>query len=157
MRSSRSLVSSFALALFGLFLLVSLPLALGRSVRRIERAFRYAGESVLAERSRALGAAYARAIERIRGTIPRDGVYAVVNGDEDDEADRGGAIWVRFDLAPRRAILLGKASDLEDAQSIRRKLPAEVRWVVVAYGGKPPELVERSSFVRSLRRVEERR
>ena len=53
-----------------------------------------------------------------------------------------------------------------NAQIVRRALQlerevraegAEVRWVVVAYGRKPPELIERSSFVRSLRQVEERR
>ena len=147
MRSSRSLVSWFALALFGLFLLVSLPLALGRSVRRIERAFRYRGESALEERSRVFGAAYARAIEQIRRVIPPDGVYAMVNG---DAVDHGGPIWVRFDLAPRRAVLLGRASQLRDAQAVRRKIPGAAHWIVVAYAEKPPEIVERSRFLRYL-------
>lgn len=149
MRSSRSLVPSLALALFGLFLLVSLPLAMGRSVRRIERAFRYRGESTLDERSRVFGPAYAVAIEQIRSTIPRHGVYAMVNG---DPVDHGGPLWIRFDLAPRRAILLGRPSDLRDAGKVREKIPARVRWIVVAYGAKPPEIVERARFLRHLER-----
>lgn len=151
MRSSQSLVSRLALALLGLFLLVSLPLAMGRSARRIERAIRYRGESVLDERSRVFGAAYAQAIEQIRRTIPPDGAYAMVNG---DAVAHGGPIWVRFDLAPRRAILLGTASELRDARAVRGKIPSAVRWVVVAYAEKPPEIVERSRF---LRHLEERR
>jgi hypothetical protein len=147
MRSSRSLVSRFGLALFGLFLLVSLPLAIGRSARRIERAFRYRGESALDERSRVFGAAYARAIEQIRRTIPPDGVYAIVNG---DAVDHGGPIWVRFDLAPRRAVLLGRASDLRDARAVRRKIPDAAHWVVVAYAEKPPQIIDRSGFLRHL-------
>lgn len=147
MRSSRSFVPRFALALFGLFLLVSLLLAAGRSVRRIERAFRYRGESVLDERSRVFGAAYARAIEQIRRTIPPDSAYAMVNG---DAVDHGGPIWVRFDLAPRRAILL----DLRDTRAVPRAIPGAVRWIVVVYAEKPPEIVERS---RLLRHLEERR
>ena len=138
-------------ALFASFLIVSLPAALRRSIDCIELARHQAGETALAQRTRVWGAPYTLAIEGIRRAIPRDGVYALVNG---DAVDMGAPIWIRFDLAPRRAVLLGGAAELRDPQRVRRRLPRAARWVVVAYDARPPELMDRALF---LRRLEARR
>ncbi len=100
--------------------------------------FVHAGESPLAERSREMGAPYAREIEEIRRIIPSDGAYALVDG---DGAELGGAVWVRFDLEPRRAVLLGLRKDLPRSADLRRRIPPEAQWVVVAYAEGPPRLM----------------
>ncbi|HEX7185051.1 MAG TPA: hypothetical protein VF756_24700 [Thermoanaerobaculia bacterium] len=147
MRSFRITAPGIALALFFLFLAVSLPLSLGRSVRRIHAAFRFAGETAYEERARHFGAEYARAVEEIRRTIPKDGVYLLLDGDEEE---LGGAIWVRFDLAPRRAVFLGFLKDLKTPASFRYPLIRETRWVVIGYAQKPPRLMEGSELLRRL-------
>jgi hypothetical protein len=147
MHPFRITAPGIALALFFLFLAVSLPVSLGRSVRRIDAAFRFAGETAYEERARVFGAEYALAIEEIRRTIPRDGVYLLLDG---DEVERGGAIWVRFDLAPRRAVFLGFLKDLGTRASFRRRVTREARWVVIGYAEKPPRLLERPELLRRL-------
>lgn len=136
-----------ALALFGLFLAVSLAWSAGRSVRRIYWAFAYAGETPLEERSRAWDPHYAQAIEEIRRTIPRHGVYALVDADRTEE---GSVLWVRFDLAPRRAVYLGFLHELRNAKTVRTRLIREARWVIVASVRRPPALYERHEFLREL-------
>jgi len=131
-------------ALFALGLTASLAWSVARSARRIETAFVYAGESALQERSREQGAPYARRIEEIRRAIPRDGVYALVDG---DGAELGGAVWVRFDLEPRRAVLLGLRKDLPTGAELIRRFPPEARWVVVAYAEGPPQLMPAVQFL----------
>ena len=123
-------------ALFAAGLTASLAWSVARSARRIETSFVHAGESTLAERSRELGALYTRRIEEIRRAIPRDGAYALVDG---DGAELGGAVWVRFDLEPRRAVYLGPRQDLPESGELRRRIPPEIRWVVVAYAEGPPQ------------------
>lgn len=147
MRPLRVTAPGIALALFLLFLAVSLPVSLGRSARRISTAFRFAGETAYEERARVFGPEYALAIEEIRRLIPRDGVYLLLDG---DDQELGGAIWVRFDLAPRRAVFLGFLKDLGSPASFRRRAVREARWVVVGYAHKPPRLMERSDLLRRL-------
>jgi hypothetical protein len=130
--------------LFAIGLAASLAWSVARSARRIEASFVYAGESALQERSRELGAPYARKIEEIRRIIPRDGVYALVDG---DGAELGGAVWVRFDLEPRRAVLLGLRKDLPAAGELRRRIPPEAGWVVVGSAEGPPQLVPVAQFL----------
>ena len=121
--------ASAAPILFGLFLLVSLTPSLGRAALRIGRAFVHAGESPLEQRRRAFSPAYADGIEAIRRTIPPDEAYLLINGD----GGGGAHFWVRFDLAPRRAVW---------ARSVKER-PEDVRWVVIAredYGA--PEVLD---------------
>jgi hypothetical protein len=143
----RSRAATAALALFGLLLAVSVSWSAGRSVRRIYWAFAYAGETPLEERSRAWDPQYAQAIEEIRRTIPRHAVYALVDADPVEE---GSVLWVRFDLAPRRAIYLGFLHDLRSARTVRVRLIREARWVIVASVRRPPALYERHEFLREL-------
>ncbi len=140
--------ATFALALFGLLLAVSLPWSAGRAVRRIWWAFAYAGETPLEERSRELDPQYALAIEEIRRTIPRHAVYALVDADPDEE---GSVLWVRFDLAPRRPVYLGFLHDLRNPRTVRQRLIRDARWIVVASVRRPPVLYERPEFLRELR------
>ena len=148
MRPRSSLPATFALALFGLLLAVSLAWSTGRAVRRIYWAHLYAGETPLEERSRQFDPQYALAVEEIRRTIPPHGVYALVDADPVEE---GSVLWVRFDLAPRRAVLLGFLHDLKNPRIVRERLIREVRWVIVASVRRPPVLYERRAFLRELR------
>jgi hypothetical protein len=135
------------LAFFLTGLTVSVGWTAAKAVRRIQKAFLYAGESALAERSREFGAPYARKIEEIRRLIPDDprdpddGIYGLVDGDTDGVAI-GGTLWVRFDLAPRRAVFLGLRKDLPGPGELRRRLPPGVRWVVIGHNDRPPDLME---------------
>jgi hypothetical protein len=150
MRFVVSLPSALALALFAGFLAVSLPDALKHADKFLDRAVEHAGETVIEERNRVWGEGFTRTIEEIRRVIPPDGVYVLVNG---DMPDRGAPIWVRYELAPRRAILMTRP-DLRRPRRVQRRFPREAQWVVVAYDSKLPELIDRRRF---LRHVEGRR
>jgi hypothetical protein len=146
-RASR-LLANLALAAFLAFLAYAVPVVLLRSLREARAARGTAGESAFQERSRTFGPAYTDAIEALRRTIPRDGAYLLFNGDAQEE---GGPIWVRFDLAPRRAIFLGRLRDAGSAPRIKRRAPRNARWVVIAYGPyRPPVLLERHEFLQRL-------
>jgi len=135
----RKLVLAFFLA----GLTVSVGWTAGKSARRLQKAFLYAGESALAERSRAFGAPYARKIEEIRRLIQDDGVYGLADGDGNgNDLEIGSALWVRFDLAPRRAVYLGLRKDLPGLDELRRRLPPGVRWIVIGHAAGPPELMD---------------
>jgi hypothetical protein len=139
--------ATFALALFGLLLAVSLAWSTGRAVRRMYWAHLYAGETPLEERYRHFGPEYALAIEEMRRTIPPHAVYALVDA---DEAEEGSVLWVRFDLMPRRAVYLGHLHELENRRMVRERLIQEARWVIVASVRKPPVLYERQVFLNKL-------
>jgi hypothetical protein len=148
MRSSSPL-STLALALFALYLAVSVPWALLRSARTGLLALRVAGETPFEERSRFFGPDYARGIAAIRRAIPADGAYVLVNG---DPGELGGPVWVKFDLAPRRAVFLGTLQDLDNVERLRKRMPRAARWVVIAYGPyRTPVLIERYKLMRQLR------
>lgn len=139
----RKLVLTFFLA----GLTVSVGWTSAKAARRIQKAFLYAGESALAERSREFGAPYARKVEEIRRLIPddprdpNDGIYGLIDGDADG-VQIGGTLWVRFDLAPRRAVFLGVRKDLRGPAELRRRLPPGVRWVVIGHNDRPPEVMD---------------
>ena len=65
----------------------------------------------------------------------------------------GGTYWVRYDLAPRRAVYLGRLNELTSAMQVRRRLTVNLRHVVVAFGnGKPPRLYDRYRFLQEIDR-----
>lgn len=143
----RSLLSSLALLVLALHLARSLPTIAVLSAQRVHHMFRTFGESPRDERSRSFGPQYVWAIETIRRVIPRDAAYVLINGDPEDD---GGPLWVRFDLAPRRAVFLGRLRT-DDANRLRKRVPRAARWVVIAYGNdRPPVLLERHELVRRL-------
>lgn len=144
------LLSRVALVVLAVHLAVAVPFALARSARRLLAAARHLDETPREARQRAFGAAYVAAIEEARRAIPEDGVYLLVDAQEQEE---GAPFWVRFDLTPRRALFLGKLSELPPPPELRRRLPARARVVVLATGGRrAPAVLDRASFLRSLER-----
>lgn len=152
MRLPAFIPSALALGLFASFLAVALPAALERSEELVEQAIEHSGETVIEKRSRVWGALYTQRIEEIRRLIPPEEPYVLVNG---DAVDHGAPIWVRFDLAPRRAVLLQRRA-LHPPRLARRRIPGAARWVVVAYQERLPELIETSRFLRHLEREKRR-
>jgi hypothetical protein len=145
----RSFLPTLALALLALQLAVALPRALLRSAHEGRDLIVHRNETPLQQRVRTFGPGYVQAIEQIRRTIPPDGAYLLINGH--GGVEEGGPIWVKFDLAPRRAVYLGKLEDLGNADRLRRRMPRAARWVVIAHGEyDPPILVERYRFVRQI-------
>jgi hypothetical protein len=140
------LLSRVALVVLAVHLAVAVPFALARSAKRSLAAARHLDETPREARQRTFGAAYVAAIEEARRAIPEDGVYLLVDAQDREE---GAPFWVRFDLAPRRALFLGKLSELPPPAKLR----ARARVVVLATGGRrPPNVLDRATFLRSLER-----
>jgi hypothetical protein len=142
-----------ALVLFLCFVLFGLPDAVVRSARLVAQAIASRGEDKGAVEHRTRSAAYIATIERLRALIPRDGAYFLVDG---LPVDRCATCWVRFDLAPRKPLLLGFAKDLVGGpQAVARAFVAlggpdsgSPRYVVVAErSGVPPLVFDRESFL----------
>ena len=149
MWSLRSLLAVLALGLFAVYLAVSTSKAAWESAETIALFYEARGESSFQERSRAYGPVYTHEIEVIRRTIPRDGAYVLLNGRPEEE---GGPLWIKFDLAPRRAVYLGNLNDLGDVERLKKRIPRAARWVVIAYGSYDrPVLIERYKFIKSLK------
>jgi hypothetical protein len=135
----------FAAGLFGLFLVAAVPQAVQRAAGMLRYASRLGGESPVTARARFSGDAYVHAIDEIRSALPIDRPYVLVEAGRPQD---GGVYWVRWDLAPRRAVYLGQLAELSDAVRSRRPFIAPLRQVVVSYGpGQPPRLVEWDRFV----------
>ena len=138
-----------AAGLLGLFLAVAVPSALLHASREVVAAAR-AHESLDQARARVYGEAYTRAIDQIRSELPAGDSYLLV---EAGSRESGGAYWVRYDLAPRRAVYLGRLEELTSGDRLRRRLTVNLRHVVVTFAkGKPPHLFERYRFLQELDR-----
>jgi hypothetical protein len=145
-------VNLVAAALVALYLAAALPRAAGVVGFMLRLPGRTAGESLPAARARLFGGEYSRAIDLIRRQIPVEQPYALVAG---DSAQSGGVLWVRYDLAPRRAVYLGELGRLarvSDIGGLRAALGSDLQTVVVAYAGAPPHLYRLEDFLRSLGR-----
>jgi hypothetical protein len=148
-RLSRAL-DVLAIGLLAFFLVAAVPQAMLRALGMLRLAKQAAHESDEAARARAYGEDYTRAIDEIRRAIPASGGYLLVEGGRPQD---GGVYWVRYDLAPRRAVYLGHLSELTDARRLRKRIGANLRQVVVAYGpGLAPRLYERYRFVNEIER-----
>jgi hypothetical protein len=131
------------------------PMALARAVRRALDAVPHLGEDPLAARRRVFGAAWVDAIEEIRRRVPEDAAYALIDA---QPVEQGALYWVRFDLAPRRALFLGRQRNLPGLRRLQSRIPAGVRWVVVTTGSEaPPRLLTRQELLRELERRREHR
>lgn len=138
-----------AAGLLGMFLAVAVPLAVLHAGRKVVEAAR-AHESVAEARARVHGVEYTRAIDQIRRELPPGDAYLLVMG---GEPSSGGAYWVRYDLAPRPALYLGRLDELTSGARMRRRLRANLRHVVVAFDSKePPRLYERYRFLEEIDR-----
>ncbi len=135
---------SLAAGIFLLFLATAVPPAILQSAGRIVWAASLAGEDPPAARRRFLGEPWTRAVDEIRRVIPPDGEYLLASAEGAEDT-----YWVRFELAPRRPLFLGRWSRLPAGTL----LPPGPRWVVVAFEEpQPPLLLTREDFLRRLDR-----
>ncbi len=88
-----------------------------------------------AARRRLYGDEYAAGLERAIEAVPRSGSYRLVDG----SGSAGDGVFIRWELAPRRALLSG------DPREIEAPIPGEVvrtaSATVVARPGKPPQVL----------------
>jgi hypothetical protein len=142
-------VARGVLALLAAHVGVAGAVALLRSARHLREDAHHLGEDPAVGRRRVFGAGYVAAIEGIRRAVPADGAYLLVDAQESEE---GALYWVRFDLAPRRALLVGRTDEPEVVEELRRVRGKGLQQVVVVYGGgRAPELVRRGALLRQLR------
>lgn len=147
LRRAVSVLRVVVLALFAASLLVATERAARSSWTRIVPAISRFGEDSKQARRRALGARWVAAEEEIARAIPAGGDYLLVDGGEERQ---GAALFLRYQLAPRRARFAGRLSAVADPSRWAASLPAGPHWVVVAYPRRPPVLVERTDFARWL-------
>ena len=143
-----SVFRAVALGLLGLSLLTAFLAAALHTGVRLSQAVALVGEDSAAARRRVQGDAFMDAVEQIRRTVPRDGEYLLVDGSEERQ---WAPYWVRFELAPRRARLLGSLRDVPGLVRQAERQPAGSRWVVIAFYGRPPILIGREDFLRRLK------
>lgn len=142
---SGSILRALILVLFAASLLAGSKQAAKRSWARFDQASTHLGEDSRQARRRALGARWVDAEAEILRAIPPGGDYLLVDGG----AERQGAtLFLRYQLAPRRARFAGRLSEVTDPPRWAASLPAGPRWVVVAYARRPPVLVGRADFSR---------
>ncbi|HEV7507683.1 MAG TPA: hypothetical protein VGS07_22555 [Thermoanaerobaculia bacterium] len=149
-----SVFQVLVLALFATSLLVALEQAAKRSRVRIVLAASHLGEDSRQARRRVLGARWVAAEEEIARAVPVDGEYLLVDGGEERD---GATLFLRYQLAPRRARFAGRLSEVADPPRWAASLPSGARWVVVAYSSRPPVLVGRADLPRWLEGALDRR
>jgi hypothetical protein len=142
-RTWRALVDLAALALGALYLATAVPLALERAIEHAGLAIDEAHETAAAARARVHGEALVAAVDAIRRAVPADEPYLLI---AESAPEEGWENWVRYELAPRRAVLLRGRP--RSARWLRQNVPAGIRWVVVARrGGEPPSLYPRAVYL----------
>jgi hypothetical protein len=125
-----------------------------RSARRLALYAPHIGEDPLAARRRHFGAAWVDGIEEIRRRIPEDGAYVLVDA---QPVEQGAHYWARHDLAPRRALFLGRAEELPAPRRLRGSIPRRIRWaVVVTAADRPPRLLTLQELSEEASRLRER-
>ena len=105
-RTFRAWLGLAGLLAYAAFAVPRIVPALEGSQKRVREAGRHLDETEDAVLGRFRTHSYVKAIRRIRATIPRDAAYFLLPGD-----DGHGDYFVRFDLAPRRPILLDKPGE----------------------------------------------
>ncbi len=121
-----------------------MPLAAYRAARHASLAIDEAEETEAAARARVHGKAFTAAVDAIRRAVPADADYLLIDASPPAE---GRALWVRYDLAPRRVILVREEPDRRrSARWLRQHVPGGIRWVVALDGDEPPALAERFQY-----------
>jgi hypothetical protein len=133
-----------ALSIVALYAAAALPAALTRSGAALRDSVLRRGESRNAARQRVLGADYAAGIETARAAIPRDGDYLLFDA---GELEQGAANWVRYDLAPRRAVRGGPVARLGRSERVRERLRRAPEICVVARPGAGALIMRREEFL----------
>lgn len=146
-----SVLRAVALVLFAGFLITSFPRTVRRSVERIGYAASRFAETPEGARRRVLGPEVAAAYDLLRRAIPTDGAYLLVDG---GTLWQGSPYWVRYQLAPRKALLAGDLGRLPSAQEVLRRWPPGLRYAVIALPeGIPPVLMEKDELLSTLERA----
>ena len=118
-----------------------------RSCRLLSEARRWANLDPAEVRRQTFGAAYTGAIGDIRRAIPKDAWYLLISP-EQTEAD-GWALWVRYDLAPRRPVLIQARAGRGLRSLSGAGMPKWVHWAVLPDGeGRPLLLTREQALVR---------
>jgi|HubBroStandDraft_3_1064219.scaffolds.fasta_scaffold22478_2 hypothetical protein len=123
-----------------LLVVISLRPAFSRFHERVGEALDHRGESAVEARRRCLGAAFVARADELRAGHPPAEPYYLVEG---DNPKHGGALMVRFELAPRPAVFLGPFTRLAagDPARLRRQIAsARIHRVVVAFRPRQPPL-----------------
>lgn len=133
----RALPAAGLLAL-GAYLVPAVPLGLAAAWGRVQAARTDGRNDSWSALASQRGKPYAEGIARIREALPEDAEYLILENDAASDAD----MFVRFDLAPRRAIFGGNTRDLR-ANVTLEKLSSLPRWTVIPSVAEPgPRLVE---------------
>jgi hypothetical protein len=140
-----------ALGLLAVYLLIAVPVGVRNTVLRLRVAVKTAGLPAGAMRARVFGPRYVAAVDQIRRAIPVGEPYLLSEAGRPyllGELDQPAAmLWVRFDLLPRRAMVL-HAPGSPGAPVPGDCWLEQIRWIVVAAGpGRPPLLLERPATV----------
>jgi len=118
-----------------------------RSWQLLAEAGRWAKLDSSEARRRSFGAAYTSAVDGIRRALPEDSWYLLVSP-ERTEAD-GWALWVRYDLAPRRPVLIQARAGGALRSPSGAGMPKWVHWAVLPDGeGRPLLLTREEALVR---------
>jgi hypothetical protein len=144
-RSLRRLRAATGLGALALLLATGVASTLHRSGLLIADARRWAALGELEARRLAFGAAYVDAIESIRRELPPATTYLLVPGDSPAEA--GWELWVRYDLAPRRPILIRSRERGGLQGPGGSALPRHVAVAVVRGPGDVPSLLARDQLL----------
>jgi hypothetical protein len=97
-------------AALAFFLALALPETLANVMLHFDRGRERMHLSSLAARSEVLGTSYVRSLQEIRHLIPEEEDYFLVDA---GTAGESSPLWVRYELAPRRAVLLGPVDALK--------------------------------------------
>jgi hypothetical protein len=133
-----------ALSIVALYAAAALPGALVRSGAALRDAVVRRGESRSAAWQRVVGADYAAGIEAARAAIPSDGEYLLFDA---GALEQGAANWVRYDLAPRRAVRGGPVARLGRPERVRERLRRDPEICVVARPGAGALVMRREEFL----------
>jgi hypothetical protein len=129
---------------------IGVPGMLYRSGVLLSEARRSADLDPLEARRRTFGAEYVEAIETIRRDLPPDAWYLLVP--QNASREEGWELWVRYDLAPRRPILLRSRGGRGLRGPRGEGVPRSVRWAVVRGDDGVPRLLTRGQLLARRRR-----
>src|ERR1700694_54530 len=99
-----------AAGMLALYLLIAIPAALRRAAFGLRAAVKTAGLPAGEVRARVFGRRYVVAVDRIRRRLPGDEPSLLsgqpLAGSGTHQETQGAMLWVRFDLLPRRALVV---------------------------------------------------
>lgn len=145
-RSSRDGPALAALILVAAYAGAALCLVAPASLERVVEAAAHARETELAASNRLFGPDFAVSIESIRQALAEGEPYLLVDGGEPWE---GGPYWVRFALAPRAAVFLGRLGQVRPGHSRWQRFEQETlpHLVVANNQFEGPDLYERQEYL----------